>query len=583
MRFPVFVRSAVFVLVFAPGAGFADALLVSTLESLRDSDAAVIGESRLLSPRLLSDFYAQRGNEPVWDDSAKRQALLRVIERSPDEGLSPSDFHVDAVRKLAERGALQGLTPAAHLGADIQLSDALLRYVHHTRFGKLDPMAVDPKWNDRGPAPAGTLIADMNGALDAKDLAVFLTGRIDYPFWYVNLRRALTDLRALEPLEGLSPLPGGPNLAIGSRDPRVSLLRERLQLTGQTPAPPAGEPGLFDAGLAKVVEDFQRRVGLAPDGVVGPQTLAALNDPVDKDKIELVRINLERMRWLYDGLPQDYIFVDVADYIAQLVRDGEIAWSTRVIVGSEKDQTPMFRDTMNHVVFNPTWNVPVSIQKKMGNVSASYTLVDRRTGRKVDGGNAGDYKRYRVVQKPGPKNALGRVKFMFPNRHAVYLHDTPSRGLFGRSRRALSHGCVRVQDPVKLAELLLGASGWTTSEIEHVIDKSKTRYVNLSEELPVLLYYLTARADGRGGVDFRRDIYGRDPALRAAFAEPVSSAPIAFADPAPMPGGVESSPAAAPADDGDNKRPHQRPASPSQEPGSSQAGVRLTQADTPEH
>jgi murein L,D-transpeptidase YcbB/YkuD len=237
------------------------------------------------------------------------------------------------------------------------------------------------------------------------------------------------------------------------------------------------------------------------------------------------------MRWLYNDLPADYVFVDVADYMAYLVRGGEIAWSTRVIVGAEDAQTPMFRDLLDHLVFNPTWTVPVSIQKKMGNVSSRYTLVDRRTGRKVSGGNAADYKRYRVVQQPGPTNALGRVKFMFPNRHAVYMHDTPSKGLFERASRALSHGCVRVQNPMKLAELLLEESSWGRDRIDRALEGTQTRYVTLSNPLPVLLYYLTARADREGSVGFRRDVYQRDPGVEAVIDRPLLTTRIAFQEP----------------------------------------------------
>lgn len=579
MKFPLILRLAVLGCVLSPAALSANALLAHSLDALAQADSAVVGEAPLLSPRLLADFYAQRGNHLLWTDARKRRELLDVVEGSTAEGLSPADFHAETLRALSPEDALRGLSPADRLAADLQLSDALLRYVHHTRFGKLDPKAVDPKWNDRAPIPAAALLADMHGALDAADLGDFLENRQTPPFWYLDLRRALGNLTDMEHLKGLPPLPPGPNLAKGSRSARVALLRERLQLMGHHDDAALPEDlERFDDALVETVMEFQRRVGLRPDGVVGPRTLAVINDPVDETKVEQVRINLERMRWLYDDLPSDYIFVDVASYLAHLVRKGDIAWSTRVIVGTEKDQTPMFRDSMEHLVFNPTWNVPVSIQKKMGNVSAKYTLVDRRTGRKSNGGNASDYKRYRVVQKPGPRNALGQVKFMFPNRHAVYLHDTPSRGLFGRSQRALSHGCVRVQDPLKLAELLLDESGWSPARIASAIKNARTRYVNLDEHLPVLLYYLTARANEQGGVYFRKDIYGRDPGLREAFAGMVTRARIAFEEPSPIPVG-ESASDPTPSLEGGGRELPGGGSDPSSPPAPSSKGVRLTQAE----
>jgi murein L,D-transpeptidase YcbB/YkuD len=206
-------------------------------------------------------------------------------------------------------------------------------------------------------------------------------------------------------------------------------------------------------------------------------------------------------------------------------------WSERAIVGTPETQTPMFRDNIDHLVFNPTWSVPTSIQKKMARVGGDFKVVDRSTGRAVTRGNPRDYSRYRLVQQPGPRNALGRVKFMFPNRHAIYLHDTAAKGLFGRTTRALSNGCVRVQDPLALAEQILGPQGWARDSIDRVVERGTMRYVHLEQTLPVLLYYLTAFADAAGEVSVRRDIYGRDPALFAALAQPLRHARIALPEP----------------------------------------------------
>lgn len=521
-------------------------LLSNTLDSLREIKTAALDDTPLLSGRLLADFYAQRGNRFVWNEPAQIATLLQLIEESRAEGFVPEDFHAETVRALNRPMAIADLSEEQRIAADIKLSDALLRYVHHTRFGKLDPVAVDPQHNDREPVSSSQLLADMTGMLESDDAKRFLASRFAHPFWYGDLKRALLQYSGGAHLAGLAPLPSGANLARGQRDRRVPLLRERLQLTGDHPADvpaDAADRYLFDEPLYAAVTGFQRRFGLTPDGVVGPTTIATLNQPFDAAKAERIRINLERMRWLYNELPEHYVFVDVADYQAQVVRDGSIVWSTRVIVGEQESQTPMFRDTMNHLVFNPTWTVPISIQKTMGRVSARYTVVDRQTGHKSNGGDASNYKRYRVVQKPGPGNALGRVKFMFPNRHSVYLHDTPNKGLFARASRALSHGCVRVQDPVRLAEILLQESRWDRPRIDQALSGDRTRYVNLEQGLPVLLYYLTARADAQGAVRFRADIYGRDQRLQEMFASPVLRARIAFPEPEVIPD-AESAPAA---------------------------------------
>ncbi|MBK1720187.1 L,D-transpeptidase family protein [Thiocystis violacea] len=559
-------------LALMPLCGQANPLLAETLESWREAKTLAIDGVPLLSGRLLANFYVQRGNEPVWSsDPEPLKTLLELVEESEADGFLARDFHVDRLRAMSEPGAFENLSESQRIGIDIQLTDALLRYVHHTRFGKLDPVAIDRKWNDRVPIPEELLIADMNGALKARDPGVFLASRFPAPFWYEDLKRGLGRYSGSRHLHGLPPLPAGANLGPGSQGARVALLRERLRLLGHPGATPPEDPELFDTSLAEAVRGFQRRHGLAADGVVGPGTLVAINGPFDENKVRQIRVNLERMRWLYNDLPSDYVFVDVADYMTHLVRNEEITWSTRAIVGSEEAQTPMFRDSLDHLVFNPTWTVPISIQKKMGSVSARYTLVDRRTGRKASGGNAGDYKRYRVVQQPGPGNALGRVKFMFPNRHAVYLHDTPGKGLFERSSRALSHGCVRVQNPMKLAELLLNESAWDRAKIDRIIDGNRTRHVNLTEQLPVLLYYLTARADREGVVRFRPDVYKRDQGVREALDQPLLTTRIAFSEPTPLtPEPSHNADPGEPASPEDGEPGEERPL---------QSGMRLTQSD----
>jgi murein L,D-transpeptidase YcbB/YkuD len=510
---------------------YSDPLLQGTVESISDAKTVAIDGVPLLSGRLLREFYASRGYSLAWDDRFRIDALLDVVGQSRAQGFDPEDFHFSSVRRLSLPGVIDALSRAERLGADLVLSDALLRYVHHHRYGKLDPVAIDPKWHDRAPVSSEVLLIDMREALAAEDLKASLSDRFPKPFWYEQLVLALQRHQMHSRLTTLPALPAGANLVQGSRSPRVALLRDRVELLdGQTL--PSSDPEQFDQRLRIAVEAFQRRSGLTPDGVVGPATVAALNAHGDESKADLIRINLERMRWLYQDLPDDYVFVDVAGFKVQLARDNAFVWSTRAIVGAPETQTPMFRDTMDHLVFNPTWTVPPSIQKKMGRVAGDYRVVDRQTGRRVSGGDVSNHRRYRLIQEPGPKNALGRVKFMFPNHHAIYLHDTPAKALFGRQTRTLSNGCVRVQNPLELAEVILNQPNWDQAGIERVVEGGRTRYVNLAQPLPVLLYYLTAYADEQGRVGFRKDVYDRDEGLRAAFSGQVLRARIAFPDPA---------------------------------------------------
>ena len=547
-----------------------DGLLRPTLDSIRDARTVAVEGVPLLSGRLLAEFYAQRGDVFVWVDPARVSGLLGLAQRSLSEGFRPEDFHVESLRRLGEPGVLDSLTGNTRIAADLVLSDALARYVHHHRYGKLDPVAVDSKWHDRSPASSEVLLADMHRALGGKDLHQGLSALFPRPFWYDDLKKALQRYTAHTALARLPPLPAGSNLVQGSRHPRVAMLRERLARIDGAAVSASSDDDLFDTSLHESVVSFQRRSGLTADGVVGPSTLAALNGHGDETKAGQIRINLERMRWLYQDLPEDYVFVDVAAYKVHLARGSDFVWSTRVIVGTPETQTPMFRDTMEHLVFNPTWTVPVSIQKKMARVSGDYRLVDRRTGKQVGGGNGGDYTRYRLVQAPGPKNALGRVKFMFPNSHAIYLHDTPGKAAFGRQARALSNGCVRVQDPLALAEAILDQPGWDRSGIDRVVERGRTRYVDLADRLPVLLYYLTAFADEQGKVGFRQDIYGRDEALSAAFSGPVLRTRIAFPEP-PTP-----EPSRHP------EQPEQAPSAQPPDPPGPSTSVHLTRRDAAE-
>ncbi|HCS92403.1 MAG TPA: murein L,D-transpeptidase [Chromatiaceae bacterium] len=498
-------------------------------EAMRDGAAPADAEVSLFSPRLLAEFYAERGYRNAWDDQ-RAGSLLKLARASREDGFDPEDFHADAVAHVIETGQLQAASEAQRAIADLLLSDALLRYVHHFRFGKYNPRHINPGSIFVEKADAEALKVDMELALATPDLVEELTAVLPNPPFYRHLKLGYQRYLEIADRGTWQDIPGGTNLSLGMQDQRVPLIREHLAvIDGYQSATPV-DPEQYDADLVAAIKGFQQRSGLSQDGVVGPNTLRALNQPID-DRLLTIRANLERMRWLYNELPPDYLFVDVAAFRLHLFRDHQEVWTTRVITGTFDDQTPMFRDEMEHIVFNPTWSVPASIQKKMRGVSSRYKVIDRRTGRRVSGVNASNYKRYRIVQPAGPSNALGRVKFMFPNGHAIYLHDTPSRHLFARAVRTYSHGCVRVKDPLTLAQQVLNQPSWDQSTINRVVKRGKTRYVRLDEHLPVLLYYLTAFADEQGRVGFRRDVYKRDKRLFAALERPADTDRIAFVEP----------------------------------------------------
>lgn len=528
-------------------------LLRGTVDSLRTSEEISLQGQALLSGRLLAETYDAAGYELAWTHPEQVQALLAAIRDAQTEGLQPADLHEETVQVFSAPGALGDLAPGERIGAELRLSDALLRYLLQARFGRLDPETVN-RQNHRPAIAARPLIEAASSVLDAADKGEALTAAVPRPFYYRNLKDALARYAEMLRLAtDLPEIPAGRNLGLGSHDDRVTLVRERLALLGESPERPPESLETFDADLRARVIAFQKRFGLSPDGVVGPATLAALNDPYDPSKLGTIRINLERMRWFSDSLPDDYVLVDVGGFEAHVIRAGKVAWSTRVVVGTQKNQTPSFRDEIEHMVFNPTWTVPRSIEKEIKGVPRGYKRV--RSGGQ-----------YYLVQQPGPRNALGRVKFIFPNGHSVYMHDTPSRHLFSRASRAYSHGCVRVKDPLKLAEVLLDRPAWDQAEIERIVNTGRTRHVNLDEHLPVVLLYLTAFADANGVPHFRRDIYNRDPALKQALAGTAHPPRLSFADPVAIP-------AAPPVPAADHtKAPHAQPPKPAPLPGTTLTG-----------
>ncbi|KAA6181711.1 L,D-transpeptidase family protein [Thiohalocapsa marina] len=509
-----------------------DELLRQEVEHLESAKTPTVSGVPLFSGRLLGEVYRERAYRAAWDQ-ARAEALQKIARRSIAHGFVPDDFHATAIARIIDAGQLDaGTAASARAAAEILLSDSLLRYIHHRRFGKYSGRQIDPDWIFVDRADAEALKSDMQAVLASPDLASALTKRLPNPSFYQHLKsgyRRYLQLADAYP-DGWEPIASGTPLRPGMRDARVPLIRQRLVLTEDYPATAPADAEVYDEPLADAIRQLQARSGLAEDGVVGPNTLWALNLPIS-DRLRSIRANLERMRWLYNELSDDFLLVDVAGFRLHLIRDGQTIWTTPIIVGTAETQTPMFRDAVEHIVFNPTWAVPSSIQKTMQHTSDQFRVIDRSTGRAVSGVDGRDYKRYRLVQAAGPDNALGQVKFMFPNRHAIYLHDTPAKHLFGRSARTYSHGCIRVREPLTLAELLLGKHGWSRDAIDGVVAKARTRDVQLDEHLPVLLYYLTAMADDQGRVGFRRDVYGRDLSLFAALDGPAHQDRITFPQP----------------------------------------------------
>ena len=316
-----------------------------------------------------------------------------------------------------------------------------------------------------------------------------------------------------------------------------SLLWRDLADSHRTPAPGA-DPSFYDDDLVAAVKHMQYRHGLATDGVIGRETMAAFNVPVEK-RIEQMVLNLERRRWLADDLGQRYIFVNLADFALKLVDEPKTLLDMRVVVGKEYHETPIFSADMTYIEINPYWNVPPSIAGKelLPHIKRNVNYLADKNFTVLSGWGSGadevdpatvDWRRlsarnfpYKLRQDPGDNNALGRIKFMFPNKFNVYMHDTPAKALFLKAHRSFSHGCIRLQHPLELAEFVLnGMDGWTRERIEQTIASGKRTIISLPQPLPVHIAYLTTWVNKDRSVHFRNDVYGRDAALARALRGP---------------------------------------------------------------
>ena len=349
-----------------------------------------------------------------------------------------------------------------------------------------------------------------------------------------QLQEALQWHRAVAEAGGWTSVADGPTIRPGAEDPRLVMLARRLVQSGDLPdTEVTTSTSEYNETLQEGVRRFQARHGLEIDALVGRRTLRALNVSIEK-RIDQLRVNHERMRRLSNTQSHDFVLVNIAAFKAYVIRDDEVVWTTKVIVGEEEDQTPEFRSALSHVVFNPTWTVPYSIaseellpkiKENPGFLArGGYELFDR-DGDRVDPSTVewsaigiGNFP-FTIVQQPGPENQLGQVKFVFPNEYSVCMHDTPAKSLFDKAARAFSHGCIRVDEPLGFAEVLLGAERWTSEQVDAAIKSGKTRSIELSEPLPLHVSYWTAEVDDFGQIHFYDDIYDRDAAaLRALNA-----------------------------------------------------------------
>jgi L,D-transpeptidase YcbB len=461
----------------------------------------------------LQQIYAGRDHAPIWVTSAGLQPqgerLLNTMERLYRSGAV--SFGADLAGASVRRGAL---TPTTLAELEVLLSSALAG----AAVDPADPLAL-------GAHPQALAAVTDEGIDEA--LPQWLPP--DPTFW--RLRAAIGRYQALAERGAWPTVSPGPKIEPGMRDVRIMQVRQRLLAEGEladAPADPAVEPAIYDEALANAVRRFQARHGLAPDGVIGRGTIDALNVPVEERLASMI-FNLQRLHQKARDWGGDYVMVNIAGAQLTLVQDGETAAFYNVIVGRRERRTPEVHSAINRLEFNPYWNVPSGIYskdflpklRKDSGYLANYKNI--RVYRASEPANEVDPStvdwfsdearkmRLRLRQDPGPENALGPAKFLFPNNYDVYLHGTNKPSLFAKADRFLSSGCVRLPDPLRFAELLLDDDpAWTRERIEQMIKDGRNRSVTLAAPLPVHLVYDTAWVDETGTVQFRSDVYRRD-------------------------------------------------------------------------
>ncbi len=487
--------------------------------------------------RALLSLYIKNGNQPLWiknnEPDSRAQALLQTLQESILDGLNPDDYKVAEIMTLWDRN-----DTASRARLDVLLTLVLGRYVADMREGSADPCLLNPKLFAAARDHEVDILSVVNEALQTDNLSRFLKNQAPSHEAYRGLRKALADYRSLEQDGGWKTIPDGPTIRPGMTDPRIPLIVERLTKTGEL-EPAAESSRKYDQNLIEAVKKFQHRYLLEPDGIVGKKTLAAMNVPVSQ-LIKRIILNMERWRWLPHRMDGKRIFVNIAGFQLFGATDEQVEITMPVIVGKVYHKTPVFTGSMRYLEINPFWNIPdsIAVNEMVPHMQKDPDYLSKKNIRIFEGWqeNAPEIdpstidwqtigkgiKRYRLRQDPGPDNALGRIKFMFPNVNNIYLHDTPAHELFLKTTRDFSHGCIRVSRPLELGEYLLEGNKkpLKVGQLKELVESSKRKVILLDKQLPVHILYRTVRASAATGeLFFYPDVYQRDALLaKALFA-----------------------------------------------------------------
>lgn len=515
------------------------------LDAALESPVILCGGAVTYAPAVLQDLYRTRTFQPAWigNDVPLPQvdALLNAIRQAGQDGLKPEEYHLSEITALVSewRTSRESNIPfpiASQIDLEFLLTDALVAYGFHLLNGRVDSKRLYPDWVSypKDVHLPAVIVSIMNGG----NLEAAFRRLTPQEPLYRDLKQAFALYADIAGTGGWPLIPASRGLKKKEDYSRyLSLLRQRLLLTGDLSSADSPERGAYDERLKEAVRRFQKRHGLKADGVVSPETLKEMNVPVEK-RSEQIRLNLERLRWLQEDIGRRHILVNITDFTLTVSQDGRVIMDMPIVVGKQDQRTFTFSAKMTYLELNPYWNIPKTIAEKeilpgvrkdpdyLTKKKIRVLEYRRYQDKEIDPATIDwskirpDKLKYSFRQDHGPGNALGRIKFMFPNKFDIYLHDTPERHLFKRTRRTFSHGCIRIAKPIDLAEYLLNnENGWNRKKILAEIGKGNRQILHLPSPIDVHIVYLTAWTDPQGEVQFRNDIYAGDASLVQALNE----------------------------------------------------------------
>ena len=505
------------------------------LISISDSTPYDLKGAKIYADKAINQFYQMNNFLPLWKSREMYTSYIQILDSIQFDGLLSQDYDLSLIKSLyIQIDTANSLDHNALSDLDIITTNSFLLLILHLLEGKSEPKLLDPNWNYNFSSIDKHSIDSVYGFLSRGNIETYFHKIRTRSEYYLEMQNTLKQLYRLKKAGGWKTIDFDKDVKLEPREtsPLIPIIRQRLASSlVSTNGSENQTDDFYDSVLVSKVSAFQKQHGLLDDGIVGQRTLEAMNISVD-EKIDQVRVNMERARWLVNDLIQKRIVVNIASFNAYLFDGDERSYSSKVMVGKPYTKTPVFESTLKYAEINPTWTVPRSIvvNEMLPRIKRDPDYLRNRNmvllnsqGQVVLLENVdleGSFP-YSIRQGPGPGNALGRVKFIFPNSFSVYLHDTPSRSLFVKSARAFSHGCIRVENPLEWAEILINDPEWDQESINKVVRSGKTTRVFPKEDIRVMIVYFTHLTDLDGTVYFYPDIYERDQPVLDVLNAPI--------------------------------------------------------------